>query len=364
MIRVLHCVSNMDRAGIETILMNYYRNIDRTKVQFDFLCNKQKPGAYDEEIKKLGGRIFITPGLNPVKYLSYYKYMKKLFSEHSEYRTIEAHNGALGEYALFAAKHSGIPNRIFHAHGASIAKDIKLPLKLFCKKMLKKSTTHNFACGTAAAECYFGKGADFTLIPNAIEEEKFIFNNEARKKLRKKYSLENMQVIGHIGRFMVQKNHAFLLEIFAEICKKMPCTRLVLLGEGELMASARKKAVALGIEDKVMFMGNLPNANEWYSAFDVFVLPSFWEGLPVVGIEAQAADLPCVFSDTITKETVFTDNAEFLSLQSSAEVWAEHIIDRLQNKDRKDKSIAVKNGGYSIKTASKKLTELYLEING
>ena len=131
MIRVLHSVSNMDRAGIETMLMNYYRHMDHEKVQFDFLCNKTKPGAYDEEIKQMGGHIFHTPGLNPAKYPHYLKYMKKLFGKYSQYKIVEAHNGALGVYALYAAKKNKIPVRIFHAHGASITKDWKWPIKIF-----------------------------------------------------------------------------------------------------------------------------------------------------------------------------------------------------------------------------------------
>ena len=139
MIRILHSVSNMDRAGIETMLMNYYRHIDRNKIQFDFLCNKKKPGAYDKEIEEMGGKIFHTPGLNPIKYPKYLNYMKKLFCRYPEYKIVEAHNGALGVYALYAAKKSYIPHRIFHAHGASITKDWKFPIKLVCKKLLPNS---------------------------------------------------------------------------------------------------------------------------------------------------------------------------------------------------------------------------------
>lgn len=141
MIRILHSVSNMDRAGIETMLMNYYRYMDKSKVQFDFLCNKKKPGAYDDEIKSMGGRIYHTPGLNPAKYPVYLKYMRELFQEHPEYKIVEAHNGALGVYALHAAKVSKIPVRIFHAHGASITKDWKLPIKLVCKACVELAKT-------------------------------------------------------------------------------------------------------------------------------------------------------------------------------------------------------------------------------
>lgn len=180
MIRILHSVSNMDRAGIETMLMNYYRHIDRSKIQFDFLCNKKKPGAYDAEIKEMGGNIYHTPGLNPAKYPSYLKCMKKIFEENPEYKIVEAHNGALGVYALHAAKVNHIPVRIFHAHGASITRDWKLPIKLVCKALLPSNMNQHFSCGIEAARCYFGEKVvernDYELIPNAIEV------NKAQKK--------------------------------------------------------------------------------------------------------------------------------------------------------------------------------------
>lgn len=187
MIRILHSVSNMDRAGIETMLMNYYRYMDKSKVQFDFLCNKKKPGAYDDEIKSMGGRIYHTPGLNPAKYPVYLKYMRELFQEHPEYKIVEAHNGALGVYALHAAKVSKIPVRIFHAHGASITKDWKLPIKLVCKACLPTNMTHHFSCGVEAAKCYFGQKVvdenDYVLIPNAIDVARFIYNPKIRNKI-------------------------------------------------------------------------------------------------------------------------------------------------------------------------------------
>lgn len=306
MIRILHSVSNMDRAGIETMLMNYYRHIDRSKIQFDFLCNKKKPGAYDAEIKEMGGNIYHTPGLNPAKYPSYLKCMKKIFEENPEYKIVEAHNGALGVYALHAAKVNHIPVRIFHAHGASITRDWKLPIKLVCKALLPSNMNQHFSCGIEAARCYFGEKVvernDYELIPNAIEVNRFVFDSTIRNRIRHDNHLENKHIVGHVGRFMSQKNHTFLLDVFAEASKRDSLAHLVLLGDGELMDAMKEKASNLGIKDRVTFVGNVGNANEWYQAFDCFVLPSVWEGLPVVGVEAQAADLPCIFSSAVTRE--------------------------------------------------------------
>ncbi len=366
MIRILHSVSNMDRAGIETMLMNYYRHIDREKVQFDFLCNKTKHGAYDEEIRQLGGKIFHTPGLNPIKYNKYLKYMKQLFLKNPEYRIVEAHNGALGVYALHAAKKNNIPTRIFHAHGASITKDWKLPIKLVCKSLLPSNMNYQFTCGVEAARCYFGNEAvqrqDYELIPNAIEVEKFIYNKKERDEIRKKYDINNKHVIGHVGRFMAQKNHSFLIDVFYKVSKKDDDAILVLLGDGELQDDIKEKVKTYGLQKKVVFVGNVGNANEWYSAFDIFVLPSIWEGLPVVGVEAQASDLPCIFSDTITKEIALLSNVKFVSLEESADVWAENIIKRINKYERKDNTSLITEKGYNISIEAKKLQKRYLQI--
>lgn len=366
MIRVLHSVSNMDRAGIETMLMNYYRHIDRDKVQFDFLCNKTKPGAYDQEIETLGGRIYHTPGLNPAKYPKYLSCMKKIFTEHPEYQIVEAHNGALGVYALHAAKVNKIPVRIFHAHGASITKDWKLPIKLVCKALLPANMNQHFTCGIAAAECYFGKKVveqqNYELIPNAIEVERFIFKESTRQSIRMQYQLQNKHVIGHVGRFMRQKNHTFLLDVFAEVAAKDPLAELVLLGDGELQEEIRNKAISLHLEDRVHFIGNVGNANEWYNAFDVFVLPSIWEGLPVVGVEAQANDLPCVFSDNVTREIGLSNKVSFVSLNDSHAVWAEAIIKGLSMTSRNDNTSLITENRYNIKFEAKKLQDRYLKI--
>ncbi|MDO5396831.1 MAG: glycosyltransferase family 1 protein [bacterium] len=366
MIRILHSVSNMDRAGIETMLMNYYRHIDREKIQFDFLCNKKKPGAYDDEIIKMGGRIFHSPGLNPIKYFEYMKFIKKLISEYPEYKIVHAHNGAFGVYSLHGAKLAGVPIRIFHAHGASITKDWKLPLKLICKSRLNSNMNQHWSCGIESAKCYFGektvRNNDYLLIHNAIELDRFVFNMKVRADMRSKHKLEDKIVIGHVGRFMVQKNHKKLLEVFGEIHRLEQYAVLVLLGDGELEDEIKNYADKLGIRNYVMFMGNVSNVNEWYQAFDVFVLPSIWEGLPVVGIEAQTADLPCVFSSGITRETAITENASFVALDEENHVWADIILDKAKKASRVDRTADIRKAGYDIELEAKKMQDKYLEL--
>lgn len=367
MIRILHSVSNMDRAGIETMLMNYYRHMDREKIQFDFLCNKQKKGAYDEEIEKLGGKIYRTPGLNPLKYPKYLAFMKSLFEKYPEYKIVEAHNGALGVYALHAAKKNAIPTRIFHAHGASITKDLKYPLKVFCRSRLKNNITHQFTCGIEAARCYFGSESvnrkTYEFIPNAIEINRFLYNEEIGDAIKEKYGLKGKHVIGHVGRFMTQKNHTFLIDVFEKVARLDDTAVLVLLGDGELQDAIKAKVQEKQLLDRVVFVGNVGNANEWYSAFDIFVLPSIWEGLPVVGVEAQASDLPCVFSDSITREIKLTEKTFFLSLNDSLDQWAEKVADLLAgDKVRQDNTEVITANHYNIEVEAQRLQQRYLDL--
>lgn len=366
MIRVLHSVSNMDRAGIETMLMNYYRHMDRSRVQFDFLCNKKKPGDYDGEIRAMGGRIFRSPGLNPLRYPQYLRYMQRLFRQYPEYRIVEAHNGAFGVYALYAARRSGVPVRIFHAHGAGLTRDKKLPLKLVCRALLPYQLNRRFTCGAAAARCYFGEAAAragaYELIPNAIEPERFAYNGEVRARLRAEHGLTEKHVVGHVGRFAAQKNHRFLLEVFAALAKTDDRAQLVLLGEGELMERVRAQAEALGLAGRVDFLGSVSNTHEWYQAFDCLVLPSLWEGLPVVGVEAQAADLPCVFSGSVTREAALTERARFISLDAPVTAWAEALRGALAETGRRDRSRLIAEKRYDIRTEAVRLQELYLRM--
>lgn len=366
MIRILHSVSNMDRAGIETMLMNYYRNIDRNEIQFDFLCNKKKPGAYDDEIISMGGRIFRSTGLNPFKYFKYIKYMKNLFEENPEYKIVHAHNGAFVVYPLFAAKLNHIPIRISHMHSAAFIYDYKWPLKVLCRSLIPFCTNNKWACSRAASKFYYGKKAtekgEIKIINNAIDVEKFIFDVSVRKKMREKYDLDNKVVIGHVGRFMSEKNHSFLIDIFYEIHKINNSAVLILLGDGELEGEIKRKVTELGIQDAVMFMGNVNNVNEWYQAMDAFVLPSISEGLPVVGVEAQAAGLPCAFSDGVTDEIGILDSSVFLSRKLPARKWAETILEITKDHKRIDCGSKMTKAGYDIKTEAKKLEAEYKKM--
>lgn len=368
MVRVLHSVSNMDRAGLETMLMNYYRHIDRDLVQFDFLANKPKPGAYEDEVRELGGRIFVSPGFNPIKLPKYRAYMKKLFEDNPEIQIVHAHNGALAYYALREAQRNGIKHRIAHSHNSKLNLDMKWPIKQYCRHNLKNVATDLWGCGELAVQFYFGKKVvdehQYVLIKNAIEEERFIYNEQIRKQMRMKYNLEDKFVVGHVGRFMLQKNHVFLVEVFEQVYKRNPNAVLLLIGEGELQDEIKKDIMKRGLGDAVVFTGSIPNVNEMYQAMDVFVLPSLYEGLPVVGVEAQAAGVRSIFSDTITREIGITDLAQFVPLTKRPEQWAEIILSNVGHCDHIDMSDEIKKSGYSIHTEAKKMEKMYLDILG
>ena len=366
MLRVLHSVSNMARAGIETMLMNYYREIDRSRIQFDFLANKPVPGEYDEEIRSMGGRVFVSPGLNPLHYPQYRRYVADLLHENPDIRIVHAHNEAMGYYALQSAKDAGIRIRIAHAHNTQIIRDYKYPLKLICKKLLPGAATDYWSCGRDAGIYYYGekrwKESGF-ILHNAVDVSRFAFQKDVRERLRKVHGLDNCFVIGHVGRFNVQKNHSRLLDIFMEVVKVDPDARLVLIGVGELEQSVKEKAKMLGIQDKTLFLGQMANVNEWYQAMDCFVLPSLFEGLPVVGIEAQAAGLPCLFSDRVTDEILLSEKACRIPLGADDKEWARTILTAVKSEtDRKQGTDIVTRAGYDIHLEAKKLQEIYLEM--
>ena len=225
MIRILHSVSNMDRAGIETMLMNYYRRIDRSQIQFDFLVNKPKPGDYDDEIRSLGGNIYVSPGLAPWKFPAYMRFMKELLRAHPDIKILHAHNEGMMEYALKGAKSAGMPVRIAHAHNTRIIHDYKWPLKVFCKQFIPHTATEYFGCGRDAGIYYFGKkrwAEKGVIMHNAIDPARFAFSEETRARMRRELQLDGKFAVGHVGRFNLQKNHKRLLDIFAALLREKP----------------------------------------------------------------------------------------------------------------------------------------------
>ena len=347
MIRVLQCVNNMHRAGLETMLMNYYRNIDRTCIQFDFLTHRPFKSDYDEEIEELGGKIYRAPRLMPQNYPSYFKYMKEFFAEHPEYKIVHSHMDSMSYFPLLAAKRADVPVRIAHSHSTGIDLDAKYPLKQYFRYQICNASTHNFACGIEAGKFLF-RGKEFTLIPNAVDSECFIYNEALRLKKREELGISDKLVVGHVGRMTYPKNHEFLLRLFAELLKARPDALLMLVGTGEKENDLKNMVARLGIEQFVIFLGNRSDVNELYQAMDIFVLPSRFEGVPLVGVEAQFAELPCLFSCGVPKELCFSDTCRFRSLSDPMSDWINDILELTSTAHR---DIAVHSSPYDIKSA-------------
>lgn len=360
MIRILHCVNDMHRAGLETMLMNYYRNIDRTKIQFDFLTHRPYRSDYDDEIESLGGKIYYAPRLYPQNYPAYFRWMRKFFKEHPEYKIVHSHIDTMSYLPLLAAKKAGVPIRIAHSHNTSLDRDFKYLLKQYFRLKINSVCTHRLACGEEAGKFLFGNRS-FKVIPNAIDAEKFYFNEELRNKKREELGIKGEFVVGHVGRLSYQKNHKFLIEIFKELLKKEPESLLLLVGVGEKEEELRNQVKNLGINDKVRFLGNRSDVNELYQAMDVFVMPSFFEGIPVVGVEAQFAGLPCIFSDKVPEEVKFSSKTNFISLNSSVVDWVTSIKEKMQM-DRFMSNFDLCNNDYNIKSAHSILEEIYLKL--
>lgn len=355
MIRVLQCVNNMHRAGLETMLMNYYRNIDRSRVQFDFLTHRPFKSDYDDEIESLGGKVYYAPRLMPQNYHAYFSFMKKFYAEHPEYKIIHSHIDSMSYIPLLAAKRADVPVRIAHSHNTGIDRDLKYPLKQYFRHKLDKVTTHRFACGEEAGKFLF-KGKDFTVIFNAVDATQFLYDESLRLRKREELGISDRLVIGHVGRMSYQKNHDFLLRLFAELLKVKPDALLVLVGTGEKEDELKKKVVELNIDASVRFLGNRSDVNELYQIMDIFVLPSHFEGIPLVGVEAQFAGLPCLFSQGVPKEVCFSDSCRFRGLSEPMSDWVNDVLELTAKVNR---NAAITDSPYDIKNTVGTLQSFY-----
>lgn len=357
MLRILHIVVEMGRGGIQAMLMNYYRNIDRSRVQFDFLIHKVGKNNYHNEITRLGGRIFKISKLNPFS-KKYRREVYNFFKEHSEYTIVHCHLDCMSAIPIKEAKKAGVPIRIAHAHSNGQDKDWKYLLKLYFKRKIKEQATHLWSCGVDAGVWTFGNH-NFEIIPNAIEIEQYKFNEEKRIKRREDFHiLQDDFVVGHVGRFSPVKNHDFLLDVFFQIHLLNPKAKLLLLGEGETKNKIQEKVESLKLTQHVIFAGVHKNVADYLQAMDVFVLPSLYEGLGIAAIEAQANGLPCIVSDNVPIESKVTKQMERVSLKEDVGVWAKKIISFANKRDVTSHQNLI-NEMYNIKNSAKVLQNRY-----
>lgn len=357
-IRILHVVTHMNRAGLESMIMNYYRNIDRSQIQFDFLTHRNGEKDFDKEINSLGGKIYNLPKLNPFS-ISYLREINLFFKKHKDYKIIHSHLDTMSTYPLKYAKKNGVPIRVAHAHNTSAEKNIKYLLKYFSKKQMHKYATHYFSCSKDAGIWTFGD-KKIKVLNNAIESNKFIYNKAVSIKIKEELKLKDKFVIGHIGRFSKQKNHSYLIDIFYEVYKDNNNSALILIGEGELLGNIKSKVKQLGLDQNVFFLGLRSDIPDLLQAMDVFVFPSLFEGLGIAAIEAQAAGLPTIVSEAIPNEAFITQKIQMLSLKASTSDWANQILKHSSGYIREDNVKDIIKAGYDININVSWLENFYI----
>ena len=347
--------------GVESVIMNYYRHLDHTKIQFDFICDEDSTRIPYDEIKKLGGRVFLVP-----KYQKLPKYLKALedLFRKNKYHIIHSNINTLSVFPLYAAKKAEVPVRISHSHSTSNAREWKRNIiKNILRPFSKKYATDYFACSELAGRYLFGNKTfdrgEVKIIHNAIDLDKFKFDPVARKNLRKELGIkEKTIVIGHVGRFVSQKNHDFLVDVFNEYHAKNPDSKLLLVGTGPLEENIKAKVEKLNLTDSVLFLGQREDTNKLYSVMDVFCLPSLYEGLPVVGVEAQASELLCLFSNNITPDICINKSkSKLLPLELTS--WDLNNVN--YSRDPSGQESAFNKSNFNIKNNAKAILNFYLK---
>lgn len=339
--RVAQVLNRMDSGGIEAVVMNYYRHIDRSRVQFDFYFAEGSTFPQRQELERLGAGIYPVPAYS--RPLAYHRALYMAFKQRG-YKVAHAHLSTMSVFALLAAWRAGVPVRICHNHStAAWGEGKKTLLKYLLRPFNKLFATDWFACGEKAGRWMYGDRAfekgKVHVMPNAIETEKFSFDPAARARLREELGIPRAAfVVGHVGRFTYAKNHEFLLQVFALLKQQRPGCKLLLVGEGELEQKVKNKAAELGLQNDVIFTGARSDVAKLYSAMDVFCLPSRYEGFPVVALEAQANGLPFLFSSEITGEAAYTKAAKQIPIEDPA-LWAAELPMTCQSRTKANNDI-------------------------
>lgn len=361
--RVLNLITSLDRGGAETMIMNYYRHMNRSKVQFDFLVNREQIGAYEPEIHSLGGRIYRMGPMYPGQFSKYKKDFRNFLRTHSEYRIIHSHLEERSYFPLRIAKEERVPVRIAHAHNAYRGFNAKTIFRDYFRHRLPPYPTHKFACSEEAAIWLYGENAlkrnEICIVNNAIDSSLYTFSPQKRKEMRERLKLKSALVLGNVGRLEAQKNQSFLIDILFSIKKKHPDTRLLILGEGQLEHDLRSYADSKGVTDDVIFAGSVPNVYDYLQAMDVFLFPSLFEGLGISLIEAQAMGLPSFASDTITDSANISGQVHFLPLRSGADFWVSQILDHCHGRYTPENMLVQHH--YDVANEAERLQHFYLE---
>ncbi|MFZ3588950.1 glycosyltransferase family 1 protein [Bacillus sp. DJP31] len=365
-IRVLQVFAEMNRGGAETMIMNLYRNINRSKVQFDFIVHTEDKCDYDDEIKLLGGKVYRMPQYKGKNHVQYKRSWKNFLTQYPEYKIIHGHVRSTAAIYLGIAKKHGLTT-IAHSHNTSSGTGFSAFVKNVMQFPIRLTADYLFSCSKKAGIWLYGKractGDNFYILNNAIETKKFIYNQETRLQKRKELHLEDKFVIGHIGRFHPQKNHDFIIEIFKEVYDRKKDVVLLLIGDGMLRQSIEKKVNDLSLSQNVIFTGVIPDIPELLQAMDIFLFPSLYEGLPVTLVEAQASGLKILASDTITQEVSFTSSLEYFSLNASTSDWAKSILRSSEGYKRGNMLFNIKKAKYDVVDSSVWLENFYIKTS-
>lgn len=367
MIRVLQVVHSLKIGGIQSYLMNVYRNIDRDKIQFDFLIFDAAKGEFEEEILRLGGIIYRLPSRR-VSWTGYKKGLLHFFIEHKEYKCVHVHRSNLSDIEpLKAAKRANIPVRIIHSHSTSLPKGfIHILLHRINRRKLGALVTDYYACSEIAGEWLFtgtpGARA-FIIINNGIPVNDYVFNADIRNKYRQQLGLNNELVFANVGRMSEAKNHEFLIRLYKELLVFFPESKLFIVGDGDLMSETKDQVKRYGIEDKVVFLGTRRDVAQILQAVDCILMPSKWEGFPVSLIEEQASGLPCYVSDSVTIQAKINDNVIYISLTETESKWAQIISETLPALSRYPNGGRIKESGFDVASTVAILEEKYISAH-
>ncbi|GGP14056.1 glycosyltransferase family 1 protein [Oceanobacillus neutriphilus] len=363
-LRVLHAVVNMNRGGAETLIMNLYRNINREKVQFDFLTCKE--GLFDKEIEAMGGKIYRIPYLTEAGHFGYLRALNTFFTEHKAYKIIHSHMDKMSGFVIRAAKKAGVPVRIAHSHNTQSEGHLFTKMyKWYAGTFIKQNATHLYACSQAAAEWMFMSEAKQTFIlNNGVEIDKFKYSNGKGSLLRDTFGIaEEAFVLGHVGRFHEQKNHKFIINLFHNLNQEMRDLHLVLVGDGPSKKEMERRVSELKLDKKIKFLGVRDDIPDLLQMFDLFIFPSFFEGLPVTLVEAQASGLPCIISDSITEEVDMNLGLIHQLSISDKDLWIKKIMElkkELPSREVEKEHLITK--GFDIKHTAASLQTKYLTV--
>ena len=363
-IRIAQIIGKWLGGGVESVVMNYYRHIDRSKIQFDFICDEDSTNIPYDEINSLGGKVILIPPYQKV--IKYHNELKKVLKD-GNYKIVHSHINTLSVFSLFAAKSAAVPIRIAHSHSTTNKKEKKKNLlKQVLRPFSKVFATDYMCCSELAGRWLFGdkeydKGNVY-LLNNAIDLDKFKYDEKVRKTKRKELNIDDdTLVIGHVGRFVEQKNHRFLIEIFDRLKQKNTYVKLLLVGDGDGRGKIENLVKEKNLQEDIKFLGMRDDVYNILQAMDVFVFPSLYEGLPVTLIEAQSAGLPCIISDQVPLECKMSDLVYVKSLQESESAWVDEIL-KLSDYKRTDTTPLVIQSGYDIRKNAEKLQKYYLKL--